>query len=66
VDVTIVWGEDWEGLYIDGELKAQGHLISAKDVLDALGLELDEIEADGDWLGERGDLPQKLEEVKRG
>jgi hypothetical protein len=28
---------DWEGLYIDGTLKIEGHSISARDILEYLG-----------------------------
>jgi len=35
-----VWGSDWEGLYRDGVLLAQGHSLSARDLILALGAQL--------------------------
>lgn len=29
----------WEGLYIDGEMKMQGHSLDALDILEALGID---------------------------
>lgn len=62
---TLVFGEDWQGLYLDGKLAAEGHRLNARDVLDALGIAHESFDADNDWLCARGDLPVDLDEVER-
>jgi len=63
--IALVDGDDWQGLYVDGKLLQQGHVISSDDILKATGIDYDYIFADIDWLGERGDLPDNLNEVKK-
>ena len=55
---------DWEGLYIDGTLVAEGHSLSAYQVLEALGGEYKPkcIEVKADWLDGNG-LPQTVGEL---
>lgn len=62
--VTIVISNDWEGLYINGELIQESHQIRARDVLDALKIKHDRIICDEQWLEDRGCLPAQLNEVK--
>ena len=61
--VTFVSGDDWQGLYIDGELKREGHSLAARDVLELLGVRCDYVTADQQWLEESGDLPRRLSDV---
>lgn len=62
--ITVITGEDWEGLYVNGELVRQGYRVTLKDVLEIFGLSLKVVDCDEDWLGARGGLPAKLSEVK--
>lgn len=71
--ITFVEGDDWRGIYIDGELYREGHSHSASDIVEALfdaadGVEEEElfsvVYADLQWLYDEGSLPQKLEDVK--
>jgi hypothetical protein len=62
--ITYVRGQDWEGLYIDGELVEEGHSICVEEVVEALGFTCERIMADQEWLEDRGDLPYCLGEVK--
>jgi len=39
MDILIVYVDDWCGLYIDGELKHQGHSLESDTLLEHLGLE---------------------------
>lgn len=55
--------DDWEGLYVDGILWAEDHSISSETLLKALGIEIEHITVDADWLYERGNLPNNLEEI---
>jgi hypothetical protein len=65
--VTLVFGNDWQGIYVNGELREEGHSISALNALCAVkaagAFEVDCVDADNDWLDHRGDLPQRLEDV---
>lgn len=57
-------GDDWAGLYVNGELRAENHSLRVSDVLEALGIEYERIECDQSWLEERGRLPERVEDVK--
>jgi hypothetical protein len=61
--VTFVNGSNWVGLYIDGELKYEDHDIEPDILLDYLKLDYDWYYADETWLGHRGRLPQKIDDV---
>ncbi len=51
--VTIVTnGNDWEGLYIDGELINENHSLRTVDILAALGIDIKHVEVSCDWLGD--------------
>jgi hypothetical protein len=62
--ITLVYGEDWIGIYRDGKLIVQGHQFSECEVLEALGYEYESVNANGKWLCERGNLPKSLDDVK--
>lgn len=64
--ITMVYGMDWEGVYVDGKLAIQDHMLGAVDVLRALGVKFEECECDADWLDKRGQLPERLRDVKKG
>ena len=61
---TYVDGDDWCGLYCDGELRAEGHSLRPYDIFIALGIVLDHKYASLPWLTEVGRLPAKLADVK--
>jgi hypothetical protein len=61
--LTVVTGDDWSGLYVDGEWMAEGHHVEAEDVCRALGISVDFLEAHQEWLDRRGALPSKLHNV---
>jgi hypothetical protein len=63
--VTFVDGCDWEGIYVDGKLVFENHSITAHEALEHAGVKYKFVEADGDWLAERGHLPEKLKDVKK-
>lgn len=56
---------DWQGLYIDGKLVMENHQLSIYEILDAIGIDYKYIEADDEWLANRGSLPEKLSQVKK-
>jgi hypothetical protein len=62
--LALVTGDDWEGLYVNGQLAVEGHKVSVRDALCAIGHYLDVREADNDWLDDRGCLPENWTSVK--
>ena len=61
--VTLVDADDWEGLYINGQLVEEHHHVRTVDVLKHLGILCEVIYPDQAWLEERGSLPMNLAEV---
>ena len=59
-----VWSDDWEGLYLDGKLVAQGHEVSGTHVARSLGYKLTSVEADREWITYEGELPELFENVE--
>lgn len=56
--------DDWEGLYIDGKLVQEGHVIQKDELLRHFGITLDTVEVAPDWLEDRGGFPEKLSDVE--
>ena len=67
--VVLVFGDDWQGLYVDGFLSVEGHAVATPDALPHLvGKTVDsyeEVEANQTWLERRSCLPLRLRDVKR-
>lgn len=66
--LTVVQGDDWEGIYIDGKLVAQGHSIPLRNGIDlAIQHKVTEVvwrAADLDWLHDVGELPDNLADAQ--
>lgn len=67
---TIVTGDDWSGLYVDGALVEQGHSLQPFEILAAAKdhgpvTAVLQFEADYDWLADNGYLPDDIASVKR-
>ena len=62
-NLVFVQGDDWEGLYACGKLIAQGHSLSATQILKALEFDYEYSFVDEDWLGNLTTLPANLEDV---
>lgn len=62
---ALVFGDDWTGLYVNGELRLENSTIHVADVIEALGLECETVTADEDWLTCQGSLPKALADVRR-
>jgi hypothetical protein len=68
--VTIVQGDTWSGVYLNGKLRAEGNNLDIYDTL----LEAYNINPkfkvdhkgyiDSDWLEEVGNLPENLDDVQ--
>ena len=71
VKITVVKGDDWEALYIDGQKKAEGHSIPDWEFMQALndaGFEFDYETpwVKTDWLWDNGSpLPEKLWDIPK-
>jgi len=68
--VIKVTADDWSGIYIDGRLRAEGHSIPFFQLMEALDEFTTnkvsywvELEADHQWICDRGSLPDTLVEV---
>lgn len=61
--ITYVIGDDWEGVYLDGKLKAEGHHVTLREFVELLGLEFETVEADDVWLDNMASLPEDLNDV---
>ena len=67
-DIVFVTNEDdWQGVYVDGWLKDQGHNVSWLFVLETLiGEEIEcvsSLTVDSNWLSGRGNLPYNFSDV---
>lgn len=69
--IDFVMGDDWEGCYINDQLEIQGHRLEADDVAKAISALLPRLnitvashEADMNWLGDVGQLPNSFNKVK--
>ena len=65
-EITFVRGDDWEGIYLDGELLNEGHSVNVVSLLMKLGytikpgIYLKEYE----WEAIGNSCPEKLEDIK--
>ena len=67
IKITLVSnGDDWEGLYVDGELVVEGHSITARDMANALGADMENVYVSYEWLGGKvNTLPQRLSKIPK-
>lgn len=63
--LTIVYGEDWAGLYVDGDLYYEHHSIEPHHVANALGVQMNVVSVDDTWLNglAQSNLPPRIEDV---
>ena len=74
MELNIVYGDDWQGLYVNNLLLIEGHHLDVFEVLSKLKEEYPEIQladvyiseywCDNDWLEDESFLPNNFEEVK--
>lgn len=62
-EITVVTDEsgDWEGIYVNGKLKVENHLLNIYEVLDAIGIKYNHIEIDMEKVN--NNLPANLKTV---
>ena len=62
IDICRNYNGDWIGLYVDGELKLEGHSLQITDVIEALGIDIPRtLEVD---LWNLGCCPKTWDEVE--
>lgn len=61
--LNFVTADDWQGLYIDGNLVLEGHSLSIKSILDILNIKHHSVEVDDEWMQEEGRLPERIEDI---
>ncbi len=54
---------DWEGIYVDGVLKAQGHTLDNGQILEAIGVSARHIDVKTEWIENAGHLPENLSDI---
>lgn len=60
---TLVSGDDWEALYIDGKEVYQHHRVTARDVLEYGKLKHTTFEVDQNWLEDQMEFPDNLDDI---
>jgi len=62
--ITIISGDDWEGLYYKGKLVDEGHSLHFENVLKKLGFYVNsEYLEEEDWETLDNHCPEKLEDI---
>jgi len=62
--VVLVSADGWQGLYIDGVLRLEGHSLSISEVLVALDQDYTEYLADQGWIENMDGLPQDIRNIR--
>lgn len=62
-DITLVHGNHWHAVYIDGKLIAEDNCLDAVRILEILGIPFDSKVVDFPWLENRGRYPVELKDV---
>lgn len=60
-DIVFVRGEDWTGLYVEGKLVRENHMLEPEDVLRDLGIGYARIDYDPPY---GGSLPRELKDLE--
>ena len=69
-EYVLVDGDDWSGLFYNGQLLTEGHYIELGDLGDTVVenggriTRFETLRADDEWLAEGGRFPRDLREVK--
>jgi hypothetical protein len=57
---------DWQGVYVDGVLKREDHVLCISDVLSILDISVEQITVSEEWFGEEVSiLPKTLKEIPK-
>ena len=67
--VVYAQADDWEGLFINGQLITEDHKLKPRDIQsilkdnNALGVEMEFKNVDLDWMYDIGSFPSNIDEV---
>jgi hypothetical protein len=65
--VSVVRGSNWEGVYINGQLVAEGWVLQLNDfekILKSFNITVNVVNHDDNWL-KKTTLPKKMKDVRR-
>lgn len=69
--IVVAYGDDWQGIYVDGSLLDEGHSLElvpmlklALGVFNAVPDDVSSRWVDLDWLDNQGSLPSNILDVK--
>lgn len=63
--ISLVYGDDWMGVYVDGECVYQDHSVQSYRLLEIAGIQHEVVHVDLNWLENEGALPQSINDVVR-
>lgn len=55
-------GDDWEALYIDGVLVAEGHRLTVDDILKTVDVKVENYDVSSEWTYENS-MPDNLSDI---
>lgn len=75
LEIEVVHGDDWQGLYANGSLIDENHKIETYDIVNLInnninlidkesGIIFNEAWCDINWFEDIGNFPERLDEVK--
>lgn len=78
--INLIIGYDWQGLYINNDLICENHTLDIYDVLESISnyvknknidigeefFNINQYYIGDDWLEDRGNFPEKFEEIPKG
>jgi hypothetical protein len=62
-NIKYILSNDWQGLYLNGELVLEDHSLHPTKVLESLGIKFELLSANEEWLEEQGRFPEKFADV---
>lgn len=62
--IKIVHTGNWEAMYVNGKLVAENHSLNTREILFALKLDYELLQADDEWMEDVGDFPENFKDVK--
>jgi hypothetical protein len=60
--LTFVISDDWQAVYVNGVILAEGHKLDAQELAEILDIETESVEANSLWATEQS-MPVKLQDV---
>lgn len=61
-NVVIVTGDDWAGVYVNGQLRYEDHRITGQDMCEILDIPHTRVDVD-EYLEDHDSLPERIEDL---